>query len=346
MTQMRAIIGPSFFGYLEDIAARFTARGVPTRFYDERPSNTVSQKLFVRLAPAAVRERALAAHLERLIEQVISDGVREVLLVSSEVVTPAAVQRWQAAGLRVSLYLWDSLRNKPNCQALVPLMDAVGSFDPDDCERLGFEAIPLYSAIPASTAEQQKEHDFFFCTTLHSNRPRLVSQIQATADRRGWTTKFFLFYHSRVLWALRYAAQPNVWALLKQLHTRPFSWDQISNATRAARAVIDLHHGAQSGLTMRSFEVLAAGTVLVTTNPNVTSQLPETLHDRVVPLALDDIEASLAEALTREPKPLPHHMHYALGVERFLDQIAALLSNEPVPGAFDDAPSRDSLHIS
>jgi hypothetical protein len=37
----------------------------------------------------------------------------------------------------------------------------------------------------------------------------------------------------------------------------------------SCQAVLDIHHPGQSGLTMRTFEVLASGKKLITTNENV-----------------------------------------------------------------------------
>jgi|Cruoilmetagenom7_1024161.scaffolds.fasta_scaffold40373_2 hypothetical protein len=330
----RAIIGPAFFGYLADIAARFCARGQPTVFYDERPSNSLRSKLFVRFAPQKMRDQALTQHIEALVDSVIAAGTTEVLLVSPEVITPAAVQRMRDAGLCVSMYLWDSVTNKPRAEALLPQMTQVASFDPEDCAAKGFALIPLYSAAPRISPPPPKAHDIFYCTTLHSNRPALLTRIRAALAQGGWSAQFFLFYHSRPLWLLRYAGQPQVWPLLRLIRTQSFAQADIAAATQTARAVIDIHHAAQSGLTMRTFEALSLETVLLTTNSHVKDQLPAELHDRIVVLDLDDLGSSLAQAITRTPAPLTPQIRYAVSVGRFLDQIDEFLRNGPVTDAF------------
>lgn len=332
----RAIIGPSFFGYLEDIAARFSARGQETVFYDERPSNSLRSKLFVRFAPQKMRAQALNQHIEALVDRVISAGTTEVLLVSPEVITPAAVQRLRDAGIAVSMYLWDSVANKPRAAALLPQMAQVASFDPEDCAAKGFAPVPLYSAAPRQDPAPAKAHDIFYCTTLHSNRPALLTRIRAALVKGGWSAQLFLFYHSRVLWLVRYAGQPQVWPLLRLLRTQSFAQADIAAATQKARAVIDIHHAAQSGLTMRTFEALSLETVLLTTNSHVKDQLPESMHDWIVPLDLTDLGGSLAQAIARTPAPLTPQMRYAVSVERFLDQINEFLGGGPVTDAFAD----------
>tara|TARA_R110002051_G_scaffold256048_1_gene315133 strand:+ start:6048 stop:7088 length:1041 start_codon:yes stop_codon:yes gene_type:complete len=339
----RAIIGPAFFGYLADIANRFNDRGQDTVFYDERPSNSLRSKLFVRFAPRHVRDRTLARHVDALIGRIIAAGTTEVLLVSPEVITPEAVQWLRDAGIPVSMYLWDSVSNKPRAAALLPQMAQVASFDPQDCAARGFALIPLYSAAPRQDPAPAKTQDIFYCTTLHSNRPALLTRIRTAVARGGWSAKLFLFYHSRPLWMVRYASQPQVWPLLCLISTQSFAQADIAAATQRARAVIDIHHGAQSGLTMRTFEALSLDTVLLTTNPHVTSQLPGVLHDWIVALDLNNLDGSLAQALARTPAPLTPDLLYAVSVTRFLDQIDDFLAGHPVRDAFADRGPPHSL---
>lgn len=339
----RAIIGPAFFGYLADIANRFCERGQETAFYDERPSNSLHSKLFVRFASLKLREQVLSKHTEALVDRVIAAGTSEVLLVSPEVITPDAVQRMRDADISVSMYLWDSVANKPRAAALLPQMAQVASFDPKDCAAQGFALIPLYSAASHENPTPAKTHDLFYCTTLHSNRPALLTRIRSSLGKRGWSAQLFLFYHSRPLWLLRYVSQPQVWPLLGLIQTHSFTQADIAAATQRARAVVDIHHAAQSGLTMRTFEALSLGAVLLTTNPHVTDQLPEVLHDRIVTLVLEDLEGSLAQAIARTPAPLTPDLRYAVSVVRFLDQIDEFLGGGAVTDAFADHTAPHSL---
>lgn len=337
-----ALIGPSFFGYLEDLAARLQARGHSAQFFDERPSNTVMGKLFVRFAPAAVKARALTAHLDQMIEAIRAADITHVLLVSTETITPDHVQTLKKAGLTVCRYGWDSVRNKPAMFALDPLMDRIASFDPEDCQRLGYTLIPLFSTISRQVPPPAKTHDLFYCTTLHSNRPQIVTRLKAALARQGMTARLMLFYHGRLLWALRYAGQPLVWPLLREISSKPFSRTDIAAATQAARIVLDVHHGAQSGLTMRTFEALSLDAVLLTTNAMAQASLPADLAARILPLDLEDMDRALDAARDRSAtlQDLPEARRYGLSVDRFLDQITALLTGDPIPPTFPEKIER------
>jgi len=326
-----AIIGPSFFGYLEDLAQRFQARGVAAAFYDERPSNTVSMKLFLRLAPTSVKARRTVRGLDQMIQSVIAAGTTHALLVSTEVVTPEAVRQMQAAGITVVRYGFDSVKNKPQMQTLDPLVSHIASFDPEDCANLGYHYIPLYSAAPVSDPAPARDSDFFYCTTMHSNRPVMVRDFQTVIARRGWSSRFLLFYHSKALFLATNVARPAVWPLVRQISSTPFSQTEIARATQEARVVLDIHHGKQSGLTMRTFEALSLGAVLLTTNPAAFDFLPKALTGRLARLDPDMLEHSMETALAIVPPPLTEAERYYLSVERFLDQITALITGADIP---------------
>jgi len=329
-----AIIGPAFFGYLEELADSFTRSGINAAFYDERPSNSVSSKVVFRLASQSMKARIAKQHLENLCEQVIRAGSTHVLLVSVEIVDSIAVQRFREANLKVSRYGWDSVRNKPLMHSLDPLMDHIASFDGQDCETYGYSYIPLYSSLTADpTFEQVKETDFFYCTTLHSNRPLWVTRFLEVINAKGWQANFLLFYHNRLLWWVQYIKTPSVWGLLKSISTISFSRDEIALATQAAKVVLDIHHGAQTGLTMRTYEALSLGVVLLTTNKAAFQYLPEDLHDRLVFLDAENLTKSMQTALERTPAPLTPAQSHSLSRDRFIAQLTALINGDPVPSA-------------
>lgn len=328
-----AIIGPAFFGYLDELARGFTQAGTPAQFFDERPSNTVRSKVFYRFASQNRKQKAAQTHIDKAIRQIITNGYTHVLLVSVEVISKEAVEQLKNAGLIICRYGWDSVQNKPHMHSLDPLMDRIASFDSTDCAQYGYDYIPLYSNLAPAAQGAPSSTDFFYCTTLHSNRPFWVKRFLAAAKKQGWSTDFKLFYHNRLLWMIRYISHPKVWGLAAQLSTKPFSRTAIIQATQKARVVLDIHHGAQTGLTMRTYETLALGKVLLTTNKMAAQVLPADLRARVAYLDADDLGGSFQKALAITPAPLTADQVYSLSQKRFIDQLTALLTNKPVPAA-------------
>ena len=328
-----AIIGPSFFGYLAELADGFRTRGVEATFYDERPSNTVSSKVFFRLANETAKERAAARYIDGLCTRILAAGHSHILLVSVEVFSKSAVQRLQDAGLIICRYGWDSVQNKPLMYSLDPLMERIASFDGQDCETYGYHYIPLYSNLRCDPDATKRTDDFFYCTTLHSDRPFWVVDFLSVITAHGWRANFLLFYHNRMLWALRYIKSPRLWVLLKSVSAVPFSRNQITQAMQKANVVLDIHHGSQTGLTMRTYEALSLGAVLLTTNKASLKYLPADIHDRIVILDRSDLAGTMQSALDCNPASLSKAQSYSLSQDRFITQLMALLSGEPIPTA-------------
>lgn len=320
-----AIVGPAFFGYLNRIAGLMTTRGIPTRFYDEFPSNGIFTKIILRYSPLAVRQQATRRYHEQITAEIIRSGATHVLFGTIEMFPHACIRRLKDHGIVMSRYAWDSVHNKPYAKTLDPYMLAVASFDPGDCEREGYIYIPLYSGAKTLGWPDRCDIDFLYCATFHSNRPSVMARVIDESLQSGWKLELMLFFHSRKLWHLRYLLNPAVWHMGSLIATKPFSLDEIADMTARSRVVIDIHHGGQSGLTMRTFEALSLGAIVLTTNAVAPEGLPLQLRERVVVLDLNDVAGSMAQALARPRGALNEEMQYYLSANRFIDQIIALL---------------------
>lgn len=320
-----AIIGPAFFGYLNRIAALMTSRGIPTRFYDEFPSNGIFTKILLRYSPLVGRQQATRRFHEQITAEIIQSGTTHVLFGTIEMFPHGCIRRLQEHGITMSRYAWDSVRNKPYAKTLDPYMLAVASFDPGDCDREGYIYIPLYSGAHIVAPTSRRDIDFLYCATFHSNRPSVIAKIIHETFRADWKLELMLFFHSKKLWHLRYLFNPAVWHLGRLISAKAFSFNEIADVTARSRVVIDIHHGGQNGLTMRTFEALSLGAIVLTTNDAAPRALPPQLRDRVVVLNLDDVAGSMREALARPREVLTDEMQHYLSANRFIDQIIALL---------------------
>jgi hypothetical protein len=330
VTMKLAVIGPAFFGYLDRICAIFTQRGIPACYFDDRPRNTVVTKAWLRFVPSSIKAATTAEHSKRTADVILKGGFTHVLLVSPEVFPVAEAKRLASAGLTLCRYGWDSVANKPHMQTLDLLMARIASFDPEDCKIYGHVLIPLYSDIPGKS-EGPRRRALMYCATLHSRRPQLVKKVLRICGAQNIETRFMLFYHSRWLWLVLYGWNPKLWPLFRMISAKPFSREEIQVGMESSTLVLDIHHHGQVGLTMRFFEALAAGAAVLTTNAQGLEGLPVRILERVVTFVPASFEAALERAVVLSLRPLSAEDHYFLSVERFIDQIHALLVNQPVP---------------
>ena len=317
------LMGPDFFSYVQAIRDEFIKRGYPSSFADERHSNSVLAKIAYRMQWGSVLKRQSEQHLNDILQRIRTDGTTDVYLINTEVATPEFVSQLHALGARVHIYMWDSTSNKRSFLPLLPLMDGKSSFEPADCEKLGMRYIPLFAETMFSARlnpAQKREDQLVFLGTLHSRRATLIQQLEKAVQGSGLRIRKLLFYHSRLLYAVRCLAQPAAARYLAVLRTRSFGKAEIAQAYFQSRAVLDIHHPGQAGLTSRTFESLRSGAWLITLNPTVRS-LPPELQERVVLLGnVNELPASL-DKLRRELPPLSAEMDHFLSLERFADDL-------------------------
>jgi hypothetical protein len=321
-----ALIGPEFFSYVQAIRDEFIARGYPCRFYDERHSNSIFAKGAYRLQWSFLQKTRRDRHLAEIRRQIETDGTTDVFLINPEVVTVEFVQALRSSCIRVHMYMWDSVRNKKSFPELLPLMAGRSSFEPEDCARYGMTYLPLFAERVFSATQAgglMREDALVFLGTMHSNRAKLLFLLEQATRGSGLRIHKLLYYYSRSLYVLKCLWYPGALRYLPSIRTQNFDKNEIASAYFRARAVLDLHHPCQAGLTSRTFEALRSGAWLVTVNPTVRS-LPFELQERVVLLTdIHELSACVG-AVRRELPPLSQAMDHFLSLERFAETLLSV----------------------
>ena len=324
-----AIVGPSFFAYVEGIAEAFRRRGVETVVFDERHSNKLIDKIFYRLGLYHNRFSPKHRHLAGILQAIREAGCTDVLLANVEVVDRAFVERLVGWGIRVHLFMWDGVRNKPGFVSYLDLVTSKGSFDPIDAKSFEMRYIPLF-AEPAFDeerfrADRDPEFDIGFCGTVHSSRTKILAGLIDAAWARDRKLALMLYYHSRALFCLKGLVDWKAWKLVGAISSKAFSKDEIATMFGQSRFILDVPHPGQSGMTARTFEALFSGSRLLTFNRVAAELLPESLRRRVRVIAtIDDIAGIDFSACERLPKLTPDE-RYFLSVARFVDELMAMM---------------------
>ena len=280
-------VSPSFFGYEQSIRTAIEQRGYAVDFVDERPSNTASARAMLRLNPRLLGPM-VDRHYRAVLERLGKVEYQHVLVVKAEVVPEWFLEemRRRSPGARFTFYTFDSVSNSPNCLKLLRFFDKSFSFDFNDvAANPGLHYLPLFyapefDADGATAANRPVE--LSFVGTLHSQRYQAVNALFSHFNR---VDKFFYVQARWYYYVSRFISRS-----MKDVRRADVSFTKLSRAEVAAKflqaqGVFDLQRTGQSGLTMRTFEVLASGAVLVTTNASVRQ---EPLFDPAWVVVLDD----------------------------------------------------------
>jgi hypothetical protein len=267
------LIGGGFFGYADEIARALRLRGRNVVRFEDRPALDTMTKSLLRVAPSLVAAKS-EAYFEGIIAKMRDQPIRDILVIKGEALSPKSIERLRSAmpQARLTLYFWDSYRNMPkDSPEKLSLFDKCFTFDPDDAEadrRLNYRPL-FYVDDYASLPQREPDIDLLFLGTIHSDRYAILKRLSNSLPSHVRFEKI-LYFPSRIVYAARRIGDPQFWGASKREFVfQPLSKPDIQNLIARSRVVVDIERSVQSGLTMRTIEMLGAGKKLLTTNPHV-----------------------------------------------------------------------------
>lgn len=263
--------GPKTFNYENEIASVLRSMGAFVTFRSDKPSDATWLKGLLRLFP-----RLLWCYSDKVynhwIEEKGPSSCAIVFVIKGEGLSPKFLERLRVRypTARFVLYLWDSVANVRNVDEKLSCFDTVFSFDPEDCQRYAFFRYrPLFFLEKYRAKCNSNGRGCFFIGTLNGDRPSIISRL---ADGFPAEVPFDYWLFVRSSFEIRVRGLFD-WALRKidprRLLRVPMTAAEVSQHFAASAAIIDIEHPRQRGLTMRTFEVLASGKKLITTNKRI-----------------------------------------------------------------------------
>jgi hypothetical protein len=324
-----AVIGPSFFGYCEAIASEFERKGTPAIYINELPSENLLRKIFYRLGLSRIIKKEQENHLKKIIEKLKRKNISEVLIISPELCNSIFCEKLLALGFKVKVYIWDSLKNRPLAKDYIKKFSGVASFDMIDCTKKDLIYIPLFAEPDffKRNESSNKTVDISFVGTLHSNRMKLINNINNFCITNKLVFDFIGYYYSGILFLLKFIFSGLHFSIFKKVTFKKMKKIDIGKLYNKSNFVLDIHHKDQNGLTSRSFEALMSGACLITTNKNYIS-LPYNLSKRCLYISADSIVESLYDLKIDfknfNLSNLSDEQEHFLSISRFVDQINEL----------------------
>ncbi|RAJ85817.1 hypothetical protein CLV59_102522 [Chitinophaga dinghuensis] len=316
-------ISPSFFNYEKEILKKMQGLGANVTFYDDRPSNSVLVRGLIRLNKKILKNR-IRRYYEGILQKIIAtNGYDFLLLIKGETIPPEFLQQFRQRfpKCRTIMYQYDSIRNNQNAIACFPYFDRILSFDLSDTEQ--YPAIkfrPLFYIDDYKDLKQQSpKYDYTFIGTAHSDRYNWVMNL---VKENGKDNRFFTFFYcpSKILYYGRVLFDKS----FKQVKKEDISFSQLNkqqvlDIVSQSRAIVDIQHPNQTGLTMRTIEALGAGKKLVTTNRNIVK------YDFYNPgniLVLDRTSSSIAPGFAQTAyTPVSTMIYQKYSLEGWLNEV-------------------------
>jgi hypothetical protein len=317
------LIGPKVFNYEREIAGALQRRGAVVSYLNDRPSEGAWLKALLRLFPR-VGWLWGDRHYSRWLASEAPAAIDTVLVLKGEGLSPRMLRRLRAhyPAARFILYLWDSIANTPGATSRFGVFDLLYSQDPKDCRThpaLRYRPLFFLRQYQNASSARGPASGCFFLGTLNGDRPKVLGRI-ATALEGVSPLEYWLYVRSgvelRLRWFVDYA--------LRRLDPRrlirtPRSAEDIARRFATAEAIVDIEHYRQSGLTIRTFEALAAGCKLITTNRRIEQ---ESFYDPGRILIIDRERPVVSEGfLHSEAPPLPANFFSKYSLDGWLEEL-------------------------
>jgi hypothetical protein len=266
------VISPNFFDYYKNILGEFEESGFQAIWMNTWLYENPVYKILLRVAPTLISRLSTDKYI-RNVKALQLENVSEILVIKGEGLSSDFIRYLRQAfpHAHLSLYLWDGVENTRGATQIAPEFDSVSTFDPLDAQFFKWRHRPLFARKvekTETTSSDPAKYEWVFIGSLHSDR---FSVLKRLTHASGFQ-KFYAygFIPGKFMWLLRHLTNPRLWrhGAIKVSIT-PIPSDQVNRITQAAKAVVDIEHPKQRGLTMRSIETLLLGRKLVTTNTEI-----------------------------------------------------------------------------
>lgn len=270
------LISTSFFNYELKIKKELEAKGYDVYLFDDRISNSTSDKLLVRFIPNLAK-RKINKHFQNILDSIEICDIDILLYIKPEAMPIWFLDKAKEANpkMKTIMYMFDSVKNYTKILDKACHFDYKFTFDLKDAHSYGWGYRPLFYLEEFNGNYSDKQYlqtDFVMIGTLHSDRGIVLEKIRKQLDSNKNSKYFYLYVPVKIKKYIDLMIGKVKLANRKEIHTNSISLMETSDILKSSRVVIDIHHRDQNGLTMRTIESVGAKCKLITTNRNVLNE--------------------------------------------------------------------------
>lgn len=264
----------SFFKYENAIAKRLTELGADVDFYDERPSNSNLSKGIIRIYKNLYHVK-INNYYNRILDEIQGKKYDYFLLIKGEAMPAFFLEkiREDNPAMEMIYYNFDPLTEYPNLIYNLKYFDKKFTFEYNDSVKYNLNFRPLFYVDEykdLNQISQKAEYDIVFIGSAHTDRYIVGEKVRAVANAQHLRSHFYYYAMGKMAFRLKKIIDKN----LKQFDITKVSFDklnhlQIIDFYKKTKSVLDINKPFQNGLTIRTFEVLASGRKLITTNVDI-----------------------------------------------------------------------------
>lgn len=266
---------PYFFGYEIKIKNKMEELGANVDMYDERSITKNWEKSFLKINPNIFNHKS-EKYYKEIFNKVKNNKYDYILFIKCDMTTEKILRKYKVhfTNSKMCLYLWDSIKNIPNIKKKFKYFDLLLSFDRYDClnyKELQFR--PLFFCDEYTKKEIYNQHlkyDLCFIGTIHSDRYKLIKVIENYCKKNGLKMYLYPYLQSKFIYYFYKIVNKEFHnTKITDFKFKKLSSNEITDIVNKSKIIVDIHHPNQTGLTMRTIEMLGLNKKLITTNKDI-----------------------------------------------------------------------------
>lgn len=258
-----------FFEYDKIVRNKLIQRGAIVDLYDARANISTIGKALLKKTDKFYKKKQLRFHKKicHLNRNKNYDFIFTNENLSTEVLS---IYKEAFPNSVFILYLDDSVANFRKINETFQFYDKVLTFDSEDSKEYGIEFRPLFFNDLCSMAKNsaEKKHDICFIGTAHSDRMAIITKIiKKYPDRK---IDLYLFLQSRFVYFYMFFTKKEFRKYkFKFFKYKKINMNKVVEMISDSKAVLDIQHPNQTGLTMRTIESIGLKKKIITTNRKI-----------------------------------------------------------------------------
>ena len=270
------LLAPNFFGYELEIKKELENLGAKVVYFDERPKNDFFTKVFIRLNLKYFISKKIKEYYQDIEKKIVNIKFDYIFLLNVETVPLNFIDKIKnnSSNTKILTYFWDSMNNRKQSLEYLNYSDRFFSFDSNDINlNKDIKFLPLFYINDYKNIAINKNeliYDISFIGTVHSDRYTIIKKIEEQAKEFNLKTYFYFYSPSKILFFFQKLFKKD-FQIIKwnDVSFKSLSKLDVLNVIGKSKSIIDIQHPLQTGLTMRTIEIIGAKKKLFTTNKDV-----------------------------------------------------------------------------
>lgn len=317
---------PNFFGYELEIKKKLEAMGAIVDFYDDRPSNSTLNKTLIRLNPYLIKKKTHQYFLD-IIKSNQNNEYDYVFFIKCEAALKNDLQLLKQSFPKAIfiLYLYDSLSNIKYFNEKKNYFEQIFSFDLKDAElnpELNFLPLFYLDAYKQNAdTNENYQYDLSFIGTAHSDRPKIINLLRRELEKDNKSYYFMLYVPSKIILLAKRLTSSHIRALYRTGHItlQKIEASKVSQVIKNSQCILDIQHPYQTGLTMRTIELLGMNKKFMTTNNHIKEY---NFYDpnNIIIINRNNPHFN-SELLTKRYKEVPYKVYEAYYIDNWISKL-------------------------